>query len=228
MLMEQARNDIVTYGNRMITEGLTQGTSGNISIYDPETKLMAISPSGVPYADTTPEDVVIMDLQGNIVEGTCKPSSEHALHSAFYLNRPDAQAVVHAHSMYCTTLACLGTTLKSVHYAIADAMSAEIPLAPYHTYGTPDLANAVAETLRAEKSRGLLLANHGMLAYGNSIKSAFGLALTMEWCAELQWRCMSVGTPNILSDGEMDIVMEHFKTYGQKKTDGSHPTGYNG
>ena len=85
MLMKTAREQIVIYGNRMITDGLTVGTAGNISVYDPETGYMAISPSGIPYADTRPEDIVIMDLHGNVVEGDKKPSSEFLLHSAFYV-----------------------------------------------------------------------------------------------------------------------------------------------
>ena len=108
MLMKTAREQIVSYGNRLIEDGLTVGTAGNISVYDPESGYMAISPSGIPYADTLPEDIVIMDLHGNILEGDRKPSSESALHSAFYLADIGAQAVVHAHSMYCTTLACMG------------------------------------------------------------------------------------------------------------------------
>lgn len=92
---------------KMSSAGLCKGTSGNISIYEPETGYMAISPSGLGYFDTKPEDVVIMDLNNNIIDGNRKPSSEHGLHTVFYQNRPDARAVVHTHSTYCTTLACL-------------------------------------------------------------------------------------------------------------------------
>ena len=227
MLMKTAREQIVYYGNRMIADGLTLGTAGNISVYDPETGHMAISPSGIPYADTRPEDIVIMDLHGNIVEGERKPSSEFLLHSAFYLADIGAQAVVHAHSMFCTTLSCMGEPLRSVHYAIAEAGSDIIPLVPYYTFGTPELANAAGEILKAG-NRGVILANHGMCASGVSLKNAYGLALTMEWCAQVQWRCMCAGRMNVLSREEMDITLEHYKTYGQAKGDGSHVTGYNG
>ena len=227
MLMKTAREQIVSYGNRLIADGLTLGTAGNISIYDPETGYMAISPSGIPYADTTPEDVVIMDLHGNIVEGDKKPSSEFALHSAFYLAQIGVQAVVHAHSMYCTTLSCMGEPLRSTHYAIAEAGTNAIPLVPYHTFGTPELAQAVGEAVK-NGNRGVILANHGMCAGGASIKSAYGLALTMEWCAQVQWRCICAGKMNVLSKDEMDTVIEHYKTYGQVRSDGSRPGGYNG
>ena len=142
MLMKTAREQIVSYGNRLIEDGLTVGTAGNISVYDPESGYMAISPSGIPYADTLPEDIVIMDLDGHVVEGDRKPSSEFALHSAFYKEDPDLGAVVHTHSMFCTVLACMGEPLRAVHYAIAGAGTSEIPLVPYHTFGTPELAFA--------------------------------------------------------------------------------------
>ena len=227
MLMKEAREKIVAFGKRMEADGLTLGTAGNISIFDPELRLMAISPSGIPYEKTTPEDIVILDEEGNVVEGERKPSSEYLLHGAFYKTDPEARAVVHTHSMYCTILACMGEPLRSVHYAIAEAQTDEIPLVPYHTFGTPELAAAAAKALK-KPGRGLILANHGMCAYGPSIESAYGLALTMEWCAKVQWHCMAAGKMNVLSGEEMQIAMEHYKTYGQKKSDGNHTQGYSG
>ena len=227
MLMMTAREEIASYGKRMIADGLTVGTAGNISVYDPELGYMAISPSGIPYNDTMPEDIVIMDLHGNVVEGDKKPSSEFLLHSAFYLADIGALAVVHAHSMYCTTLSCMGEPLRAVHYAIAEAGKDELPIVPYRTFGTPELAQVTAEALKSG-SRGVILANHGMCASGVSLKNAYGLALTMEWCAEVQWRCMAAGKMNVLNREQMEVVMEHYKTYGQKKSDDGHLSGYNG
>ena len=227
MLMKTAREQIVEYGNRMAADGLTLGTAGNISVYDPGLHCMAISPSGIPYEDTRPEDIVILDLDGNRVEGDRKPSSEYLLHSAFYREDFGVQAVVHTHSMYCTILACMGEPLRAVHYAIAEAGTGEIPLVPYHTFGTPELAEAAAAALR-KKSRGLILANHGMCAGGSTLKSAYGLALTMEWCARVQLGCLSAGKMNILTDGQMAEAMEHYKTYGQVRKGGAGPMGYNG
>ena len=227
MLMKEARKQIVAYGNRMEADGLTIGTAGNISVFDPELRCMAISPSAIPYPETKPDDIVIMDLDGHVVEGDRKPSSEFALHSAFYKEDPDLGAVVHTHSMFCTVLACMGEPLRAVHYAIAGAGTSEIPLVPYHTFGTPELADAVAAALK-KKSKGLILANHGMCACGDSLKSAYGLAQTMEWSAQVQWRCMSAGKMNVLTDGQMAEVLEHFKTYGQNKDGGTQPRGYMG
>lgn len=225
MLMEQARRDIAEYGRKIITENLTKGTAGNLSVYDPETGYMAISPSGVGYFETAPEDIVIMDLKGNIIEGSKKPSSEHALHACIYEARPEARAVVHVHSMFCTTLACLHVPLRSVHYALADAGVATVPSAPYRTYGTPELAEAVKQNIGS--SDAILLENHGLVACGTGMKRAFALASTCEWVAEVQWRCMCAGTPHYLTDAEMDDVMKHLLTYGQQTGDGSRHS-YNG
>lgn len=228
MLLEEIRQKIVDYGNQLISSGLTIGTAGNISMYDPETGYMAISPSGIPYAQTTAEDVVVMDLQGNIVDGKRKPSSENGLHAAFYLEKPEARAVVHAHSMYCTTLACAGVDLKATHYAIADTGVATVPTVPYFTYGTAELADAVRECLRHTDSKALLMANHGMVAYGDSLEKAFAVAMTCEWCAQVEWRAMAISTPNVLSDEQMAEVIEHYKTYGQAKESGEKSQGYFG
>ena len=194
----------------MSSEGLTSETSGNISVHNREEGLMAISPLGIGYFETNPKDVVIMNLQGEIVEGDRKPSSEWG-----HKVKPACEAAIHTHSMYCTVFASLNQPLRAVHYVIGDAGTATVPCAPYEIFGTEELAQSVARTIG--ESNAVLLANHGMLACGADIESAYGLAKGMEYCAELQYRCMCIGNPVILSDDEMDVVMEKFKSYGQKK-----------
>lgn len=213
MLMEKERNEVVEYGKLMSSSGLSKGTSGNISVYNPENGYMAISPSGVGYFETKPEDVVIMDLEGNIIDGDKKPSSEHDLHSIFYKEKPESRAVVHTHSTYCTTFACLNQPIKAVHYVIGGAGSSTVPCAEYATFGSPELARNVIDSCGSGKA--VLLANHGLVTCGPSLKKAFGLAVNMEFVAEMQWRGMSVGDPVVLDDKEMDHVMECFKSYGQ-------------
>lgn len=213
MLLENERNLIVEYGRMMSESGLSTGTSGNISIFVPEEGMMAISPSGIGYFDTKPEDVVIMDLESKIIEGNRKPSSEWALHSEMYKRKPDCRSVVHTHSMYCTVFAALNQPLRAVHYVLADAGVASVPCAPYRTFGTVELAEVAGDHIG--DSDAVLLANHGMLACGNSIKSAYGLAKGLEYCAELQYRAMCIGNPVILDDKEMEKVLVRFKSYGQ-------------
>lgn len=221
MLMQEERELVCEYGRKLAESGLCPGTSGNISIYNAELKLMAISPSGMDYFDITPEDVVITDLEAAIVDGARKPSSEWALHTSFYKRKPDARAVVHTHSVFCTTFAVLGMPIRAVHYVIGDANTATVPCAPYMTFGTTELADAAMDVIG--DSDAVLLANHGIVVCGKSIASAFSLARNMEYIAELQYRAMAIGTPNILSDEQMNTVMEKFKHYGQQ--DGSK-TGY--
>lgn len=219
MLMREERELVVEYGKKMSSAHLSTGTSGNISIYNAEKGLMAISPSGMDYFSTQPEDVVITDLEAHVVDGARKPSSEWALHTIFYKNKPEAGAVVHTHSMYCTTFAVLGQPIRAVHYVIGDANTDEVPCAPYQTFGTVELAEAAIKV--CGQSNAVLLGNHGLVVCGRDIKSAYSLACNMEYIAELQYRAMCIGTPNVLSDAEMAEVMEKFKTYGQtpgKKT----------
>ena len=215
MKLEQERELLTEYGRRMSRAGLSVGTSGNLSIYVPEEGLMAITPSGLDYEATAPADIVVMDLEAHVVEGARKPSSEWALHTKFYQRHPAARAVVHTHSMYCTTLACLGKPLEAVHYAIGAAGAARVPVAPYHLFGTPELAEAAVAACGDGKA--VLLANHGLVAWEGSLPKAFSLARDLEFTAELQWRAMAVGTPNILTDSQMTEALERFKTYGQPK-----------
>ena len=214
MYLEE-KKELVEYGKKMSAEGLSSGTSGNLSIYLKEEGVVLITPSGIGYFDTTPEDIVAMDLEGNIIEGTRKPSSEWHLHTLFYKNKPEARAVVHTHSKFCTTLATLRMPIKAVHYVIADAGTNEVPCAPYRRYGTEELAKVAVES--AGESNAVLLANHGIVVCGKNLKSAYGLAKGMEYVAEIQVTAMSVGEPVVLSKEEMDEVLEGFKTYGQVK-----------
>ena len=215
LLLQRERNQVVEYCPKMSEKRLSPGTSGNISVRNPENKLIALSPSGMDYYIMKPEDVVILNPDGSIADGIRKPSSEWRLHTDFYRAKPDMFAIVHTHSIYCTVLACLGMPLKAVHYAICDSGVCEIPVAPYRTFGTQELSDSVIESIGS--SRGVLLQNHGMVACGININRAFSLAENMEFCAEIQWRCLAVGQPNILDQAQMSEAFEQFKTYGQRK-----------
>ena len=215
LLLQREREQVVEYCLKMSSKKLSTGTSGNISIKNNQNGLIAISPSGMDYYSMKPEDIVILNQDGSIAEGNRKPSSEWRLHIDFYRAKPDIFAIVHTHSIYCTTMACLGLPLKAVHYAIASSGVSEIPVATYQTFGTQELSDSAVQA--SKDSRGVLLQNHGMLACGGDIHEAFSLAENMEFCAEIQWRCMAVGQPNILNHEQMSEVFEQFKTYGQRK-----------
>ena len=214
--MREERELIVEIGKQMSSSGLCPGTSGNQSIYNPELGLMAIKPSGIGYMETTPEDIVVMDLESHIVDGKRKPSSEWDMHTEFYKNKPSCRAIVHTHSRFCTTFAVLGKPIEAVHYVLADANCYEIPCAPYRRFGTPELANEAVKA--CGDGDAVLLANHGIIVCGKNLKSAFGLAETLEYVAELQYLSMCIGKPNVLSHEQMAEVFEAFKSYGQPGT----------
>jgi len=212
--LEEKRQVIVEYGKKLVTAGLTRGTGGNISVLDEKSKLMAISPSGMDYFETKPEDVVVMDLNGKIVDGFRKPSSEWRMHLIFYQKREDVGAVVHTHSMFATTLATLHWEVPPASYLIAYA-GKKVPCAPYATFGTQEIADAAYNAM-GEEYNAVLLANHGLIAVGPDMPSAFGIAEIIEMVCEIYYRAKCVGEPVILPDEEMELMLEKFKTYGQK------------
>ncbi|WP_242368112.1 L-fuculose-phosphate aldolase [Lactobacillus intestinalis] len=210
----EERKKIVEYGKQMITNNLTTGTGGNLSIYIPEKKVMLISPSGIDYFKTKLEDVVVMDLYGNVLEGGKKPSSEYELHSIFYRHNPEVRAVVHAHADYATACACLRINIPPLHYIMAD-IGDELRCTDYKIYGSSEIAQEAYRVMG--KNKGILLANHGLLAIGKDIDSAMGIARNIEMMCKLYIRASSIGNPVILSKEEMAAVKKKFETYGQVK-----------
>ena len=214
MLMEKERELIVEYGKKLSASGLCPGTSGNISILNKDLGLVAISPSGIDYFETRPQDVPIINLLGEIIDGSTKPSSEIHLHLDFYAAKPEISSIVHTHSVFCSVFAALRQPLRAVHYVIGDANTDEVPCAPYCIYGSKELSEAAVNA--CGNSLAVLLANHGIVCCGKNISSAYGLAKNLEYLAEVQYRAMSIGNPVILSKDQMNSVMEKFKGYGQK------------
>ncbi len=214
MQLETERNTIVRFGLKLVESGLTSRTGGNLSIINRDTGQVAITPSGIDYDILRPEDVVLTDLDGNIQDGDYKPSSELGFHLSVYHQRQDVQAMVHTHSPYATTMACLGWEIPAVHYLVGFA-GKKVPLAPYATFGTPELARNVAESIGEYNV--LLLANHGLLAVGRNMDAAFAAAEEIEFVARIYYQTQSIGKPVILPEEEMEIVVEKFKNYGPKK-----------
>ncbi|MGG0457815.1 L-fuculose-phosphate aldolase [Bacillus mycoides] len=213
MLLQKEREEIVAYGKKMISSGLTKGTGGNISIFNREQGLVAISPSGLDYYETTPEDVVILNLDGEVIEGERKPSSELDMHLIYYRNREDINALVHTHSPYAKTIASLGWELPAVSYLIAFA-GPNVRCASYETFGTMQLAEAAFEGMIDR--RAVLLANHGLMAGANNIKMAFTIAEEIEFCAQIYYQTKSVGEPKLLPEDEMENLAKKFEGYGQQ------------
>lgn len=213
MLMEQARKNLVEYGIKICETGLTKGTGGNLSVFDRKNQLIAITPSGIDFYQIKEEDIVILDMDGNIVEGKNKPSSEWEMHLLQYTTRDDMNAVIHAHTMCATVLACLRWELPATHYMIAVA-GPNVRVAEYASFGTPELAENATKAMRDRKA--VLLANHGILAGEKDLLNAFNVIEEIEYCSEIYLKAKSVGEPVILSDEEMKAMAEKFQTYGQK------------
>ncbi len=211
--MKKERELIVEYGRKLITHNLTTGSGGNISIFNREKGLVAISPSGLDYFETKPEDIVIVNLDGEVIEGDLKPSSEMGMHLIFYKNREDANAIVHTHSKFATAISSMGWDLKPVHYLIGFA-GYDVKCAKYATYGSQELAENALESIGDRNA--VLLANHGLIALGTNVGRAFSTAEHLEFVSEIYYLTKTLGEPNLLSKDQMDEVMKKFNTYRYK------------
>ena len=204
------RKAIIDTALGMNAAGINRGKSGNVSARIDGGFL--ITPSGLPYADTTVDDIVAVDESG-AASGTRKPSSEWRFHRDIYRARKEAAAIVHAHSPFATTLACLDRGIPAFHYMIAMAGGNDIRCASYATFGTQELSDAALAALDGRKA--CLLAHHGMIVIGESLDKALALAVEVETLAEMYWRALQIGEPEILSDDEMRIVVAKFADYGK-------------
>jgi L-fuculose-phosphate aldolase len=216
--MRRERAEVVRFGVRLLSAALTTGAGGNLSVLRRDTGLVAVTPSGVEYPAMKPGDVVVVDLDGRVQEGRLQPTSELAFHLALYRARADVNAVVHTHSPWATTVACLGWELPAVHYLVGFS-GKKVPLALYATFGTSTLARSAAEALGDFNA--VLLANHGLIAVGPDLARAFAVAEEIELVARIYLQAKAVGEPVILSDDEMDRVVARFRTYGQPATNGA-------
>jgi L-fuculose-phosphate aldolase len=186
------------------------GKSGNVSTRSESGFL--ITPTGLPYESMRAEDIVAMTIGGDAT-GPRLPSSEWRFHRDIYVDRPEAVAIVHAHSSFATALACLGRGIPAFHYMVAIAGGKDIRCARYATFGTQQLSDNALVALSGR--RACLLANHGMIAIGASLDAALALAIEVETLAEQYWRALQIGAPNLLSDAEMEVVLGKFRSYGQ-------------
>lgn len=212
MLLPIERQAVVEACRDLVATGLVRGTSGNVSVRDTATGLIAMTPTGTGYVTMAADDVAVMSVDGDVVEGLLKPTTEAALHLEIYRARAEVNAVVHTHSPCATTLAALREPVPAVHYILAKAAST-VRVAPYQRYGTAELAAACVSTLGSDW--GVLLANHGVVAIGTGLASAMAVAEAIEFTAEITWRARAIGTPIVLDETEMAGVASAFSTYGR-------------
>jgi L-fuculose-phosphate aldolase len=210
------RGEIVQVSRRMSTSGLVVGTSGNVSARTPDGNVL-VTPSGLDYAILEPEDVVLVDLDGKMLECSFEPSVETPMHTGIYRARPEAGGIVHTHARYSTTLACLNWEILPIHYMLA-VLSDEgrVPIAEYATYGTEDLARNASEVL-GSSHRSCLLRNHGTIAIGASVSEAYARTELLEEMAEIYYRARVAGEPVLLTPEQMAEVSAKIHDYGQSK-----------
>ena len=214
----RARAQVAEGARRLYERRLVVATAGNVSVRVPDSNLLAITPSGVPYGGMTASDVALVRLPDGVqVDGAWAPSSELPLHRAIYAGRSDVCAIVHTHSRYATTLGITGRPLKPVHYAYG-LLGDPVRTAPYVRYGTAALAEA---TLAALGTNGaVLLQNHGAVTVGGNLEGAFERAEMLEWLAELQIGAEALGPPLVLSEAEMAEARAALSGYGPEKRRG--------
>ena len=205
------RKTIIENCLKMNATGLNQGTSGNLSIRSGDGLL--ITPSGVPYEQLKPKDIIFMNMDGSY-DHKLPPSTEWRFHRDIMQAKPEVNAVVHAHPTYCTALAIRGMEIPAIHYMIAVSGGNSIRCASYETYGTQALSEAALKALQDRTA--CLLANHGMIATGPNMAKAMWLAVEVETLARQYFNVLQLGEPNVLSDDEIAHVVEKFKSYGMK------------
>jgi L-fuculose-phosphate aldolase len=203
------RRQLIDTARAMNDSKINTGTSGNLSVrYDHG---ILITPSGKEYDLLQAEDIVFLDMAG-LADGIHKPSSEWRFHRDIYAQRPDARAIVHAHPVHCTALACLQRPIPAFHYMVAVAGGRDIRCARYATFGTQTLSDNVLEAIDNRKA--CLMANHGLVCLEEDLPAALALAMEVEQLAHIYCHCLATGEAKLLDDAEMDVILEKFKTYG--------------
>jgi L-fuculose-phosphate aldolase len=211
MLLATERLAITRTCRQLAAQGLVVGTAGNVSVRSGD--LVAVTPSGVDYADLAPEQVGVHRLDGTPVEAPLEPTSELPLHLAVYAGT-GAGAVVHTHSPAATAVSTLVEEVPAIHYYVAMFGGATVRVAPYATYGTDELARNVARALDGRSA--CLMGSHGAVATGPDLKSAHERAVYLEWLCDVYLRAAAAGTPRVLPPEEIDRVAGKLTTYGQK------------
>jgi L-fuculose-phosphate aldolase len=205
------RRALIACARNLVAQGLTRNTSGNLS-HRVEGGFL-VTPSGMAYDRLEPADIVFMGFDGSAA-GKRIPSSEWRFHRDILASRPEVSVVLHAHSPFATSLACLREGIPAFHYMVAAAGGDDIRCSGYATYGTDALSREAVGAL-ADR-RACLLANHGMIALGADFDDALRLAIEVETLAEMYWRSRQIGTPILLDAAEMDLVLAKFETYGKQ------------
>jgi L-ribulose-5-phosphate 4-epimerase len=216
MLLMKLREEVCALHAELPKNNLVAWTSGNISGRDPETNLVVIKPSGIKFDDLRPENMVVVDINGKIVEGDYKASSDTASHCYIYRQRPDVYGVVHTHSRYATAFAVLGREIPCVTTAMGDEFGGPIPCGGFALIGGEEIGALVVETLKDSHSPSCILQNHGVFALGKNAEHAVKAAVMTEDNAAIVWLAQQLGTPIPIAQTDIDkLHYRYTHVYGQ-------------
>lgn len=216
MLMANTiRAEIIKIGQEMVKRELVPGTWGNISARLPDASFIAITPSGMDYMTLVPENIVIIDLNGNVIEGKNIPSSEAKLHLAIYNARPDVFAIVHTHSIYASSCAVANQPIPPIVEDLVQVVGGSVDVAPYALPGTQEVADNSVQALG--KKFAVLMQNHGVVGVGKNLKEAITVCKIVEKAAQIFINAQILGGAKILNDDDIELMHKFFKEkYGQK------------
>lgn len=206
MLLKKLRMEVIYCSQKMVKCGLVPASWGNISARDPKTNLIAVTPSNIDYDLLKPKDITIVDLEGKVVDGYKKPSSETPFHCCIYKNKENYHGVIHTHSIYATTMSVLRWSIPVVVGNLVTAAGGSIPVVDYVSGGTWELGEAIIEKLG--NLGGVLLQNHGVAAVGPSLNRAFEAAAVIEDAARIYLLAINVGKPTVLSPDEVEKIRQ--------------------
>lgn len=214
MLLQAIREELVWLNRALPEYGLVTWTSGNVSVRDPETGYVAIKASGVKFADLTPESMIVVDLDGNVLDGALKVSSDTASHLYVYRHRPDVNGVVHTHSNYATAFAAVGKSLPVYLTAHGDEFGCEIPCGGFALIGGEEIGKIIIESIGP--SRAVLLKNHGVFTVGPTGEAAVKAAVMVEDIAKTVWLALQLGQPDVIPPDQVDkLHYRYMNIYGQ-------------
>lgn len=212
MLLEQQRSQVVKTAVALLNTGLVVNTSGNVSVRVDDH--IVITPSGHSYENLEAEDILILDLDGNPVDGDLLPSSETPLHLSIYASDENIHAIVHTHSVYATAVSTLVRELPAIHYQIAD-LGGPVPVAPYQTFGTPELATSVTNAIQGHAAA--LMQNHGAVTVAETVEKALNRSVTLEWLSRLYLIATQSGSPSLIDDEELTRVKQQQRKFGDEQ-----------
>lgn len=215
-MLEELRQIVCALHDELPKNNLVAWTSGNISARDPETNLVVIKPSGIKFEDLTPENMVVVDIEGNIVEGEYKASSDTASHCYIYRHMPEVNGIVHTHSRYATAFATHGRAIPCITTAMGDEFGGPIPCGGFALIGGEEIGQVVVETLKGSRSPGCLLQSHGVFTVGPTAEKAVKAAVMTEDNAAIAWASLMMGEPLTIDPADIDKLYDRYQNvYGQ-------------